>query len=119
MSLFCPECGYDGIHEPWCSRGSVLPGADALWGAIKHGDDDHQQWLQEAIRAWFAGHPVPEVRGGSRKEARVAELEGWLGWSIRRLELPYRAYLSRHHPELVALARLERPDPTPPQPQDG
>jgi hypothetical protein len=29
MAQFCPECGFDGIHEPWCARGR-MPEAGAV-----------------------------------------------------------------------------------------
>jgi hypothetical protein len=46
-----------------------------LFTALKHGDDEHQAWLKEAIDAYAAGRPIPAVRGLGTKEKRIAELE--------------------------------------------
>jgi bacterioferritin (cytochrome b1) len=35
--------------------------ADDLWEAIKHGDEAHQAWLKDAIRAYFEGKKIPPV----------------------------------------------------------
>jgi hypothetical protein len=35
-----------------------------LFDAIKHGDEDHQAWLKEAIRCHFEGLPMPEYVAG-------------------------------------------------------
>jgi diadenosine tetraphosphatase ApaH/serine/threonine PP2A family protein phosphatase len=49
---------------------------DTLFGAIKHGDEEHQAWLREAINCHFDGRPVPAPRGlgrtalGDRTEAK-------------------------------------------------
>lgn len=59
---------------------SIIPPVDTagLWEAIKHGDEDHQLWLAEAIDAFFSGKPVPLPRGGGRKEAEIKRLEALL-----------------------------------------
>jgi len=36
---------------------------DTLFDAIKHGDQDHQDWLKEAIECHFSGRPIPPPRG--------------------------------------------------------
>lgn len=46
-----------------------------LYDALKHGDDEHKQWLKEAITAWYDDLPIPEPRGNGNKEKRIAELE--------------------------------------------
>jgi hypothetical protein len=33
--------------------------ADALFDAIKHGDEDHQNWLQEKLKSWVIVNPPP------------------------------------------------------------
>lgn len=47
----------------------------ALFDAIKQGDQNHQDWLREAIDSHFAGRPVPEPRGKANSEKRIADLE--------------------------------------------
>jgi hypothetical protein len=34
-----------------------------VFQAIAHGDDDHREWLKEALFNLFAGEPVPPPRG--------------------------------------------------------
>lgn len=34
----------------------------ALFEAIKHGDEKHQEWLWEAIQAFATGKPIPPPR---------------------------------------------------------
>ena len=48
---------------------------DTLFDAIKHGDQEHQDWLRKAIDAHFAGRPVDRPSGKGSQE-RIAELEG-------------------------------------------
>ena len=31
--------------------------------AILHGDDEHQEWLREAVEAFIAHKPIPAPRG--------------------------------------------------------
>lgn len=52
--------------------------AEKLFHDLKHGDEDHQAWLREAILASLLDRPIPEPRGQGRKEARIAELEALL-----------------------------------------
>lgn len=47
----------------------------ALYAAIRHGDDDHQEWLYEAIYAFFHDQVVPPVKGLGNKEAKIKALE--------------------------------------------
>jgi len=54
----------------------------SLFEAIKHGDDDHQSWLREAIEAHLHGEAVPSPRSvinwkarAEAAESRVRELE--------------------------------------------
>lgn len=46
-----------------------------LWDATKHGDEDHRQWLKDAINAHFVGEPVPEPYGKGNKEAEIERLQ--------------------------------------------
>jgi hypothetical protein len=59
-----------------------------LFDAVAHGDDEHRAWLREAIDAHFNGAAMPEVRGGSAKDALVASLTAQLaakGEEVERL----------------------------------
>ncbi len=47
----------------------------ALWKSLAHGDDDHRQWLGEAIEAFFTDQPVPPPYGSGNKEALIAQLQ--------------------------------------------
>jgi hypothetical protein len=51
---------------------------ERLFLALKHGDQDHQDWLREAITAFYADQPVPAPRGSGNKERRIATLEAAL-----------------------------------------
>lgn len=58
----------------------------SLYEALKHGDAEHSAWLYDAIYAYFHDQPVPPVKGGSKKEARVIELESLISdlyWKTR------------------------------------
>lgn len=46
---------------------------ETLFDSIKHGDSPHQDWLKEAIRAHFAGDPIPPATGDSRKRVALEE----------------------------------------------
>lgn len=65
---------------------SLQAQTSSLFTAIKHGDDDHQAWLAEAIAAHFAGEPVPEPRGGGRKDALIRSLQAKVEGAERALE---------------------------------
>lgn len=63
----------------------------AMFEFIKHGDEEHQRWLREALEAWVAGGPKPEPRGLGKHGALIADLEaklkeqgsrlgGWRKW---------------------------------------
>ena len=32
---------------------------DAMFDVIKHGDQDHQNWLQEKLKSWVISNPPP------------------------------------------------------------
>lgn len=36
---------------------------NSLFDAIKHGDDDHQSWLDDAIFCHFHNDPIPKKKG--------------------------------------------------------
>lgn len=44
--------------------------AISLFKAIKHGDQEHRDWLEKAITDYFAGRPVERPRGSGSGEAR-------------------------------------------------
>jgi hypothetical protein len=49
-----------------------------LFDAIKHGDEDHQGWLKQAIEAHFADRPMPlYVAGVSSKDQLNIQLADW------------------------------------------
>jgi hypothetical protein len=45
----------------------MLTKIETLFDAIKHGDEDYQKWLKEAIHAHFYGLPMPEYAAGKSK----------------------------------------------------
>lgn len=53
------------------------PTRTEIYEALKHGDEEHQAWLREAIAAVFDGDPIPAPRGvtpypdASREAARI------------------------------------------------
>lgn len=58
---------------------------EGLYEALKHGDQDHKDWLRSAILAYYIGSPIPPVNGLGNKEARIKELEA----EIYRLKAKY------------------------------
>ena len=46
-----------------------------LLEGILHGDDEHREWLTEAIHNWAAGKPIPEPRGSGTKDSLYKEIE--------------------------------------------
>jgi hypothetical protein len=60
-----------------------------LFQALRHGDADHQDWLADAISAFFARTPIPAPRGQGNKERRIAELEAQLA-DARKIHRPAR-----------------------------
>jgi hypothetical protein len=46
---------------------SIKHKIETLFDAIKHGDEDHQGWLKEAIHCHFNGLPMPEYVAGKPK----------------------------------------------------
>ena len=49
-----------------------------MFAQMRHGDADHEAWLQEAFSRFAAGRPPPPAYGGTSKEKRIKELEGLL-----------------------------------------
>lgn len=51
-----------------------------LFQALKHGDEEHQRWLREALDAYFDGRPVPPARDAKTVQPTldewIAELAG-------------------------------------------
>lgn len=77
--------------------GTVQPGVDGLFAAIKHGDDKHQAWLKQAITDYFAGRPVvrePQPRSTPSNPG---------GW--RAMESAPKGYPSLENPSEWFLAR--------------
>lgn len=46
-----------------------------LFDAIKHGDDEHQAWLKEAIECHYSGRPVPPAIGMGTKERLLKDID--------------------------------------------
>lgn len=51
-----------------------LSDAGAWFEFIKHGEQDHQDWLREALQAFVSGEPKPSPRGLGRHDAEIARL---------------------------------------------
>jgi len=49
---------------------------ETLFESIKQGDEDHQNWLQEAIKAHFDGSPIPEYNAAKSTEIKIDLAEG-------------------------------------------
>lgn len=45
-----------------------------LFEALKHGDQDHQDWLFDAINAFFDGKEIPHVKGLNDKDQQILSL---------------------------------------------
>ncbi len=54
--------------------------ADDLWKQIKHGDDEHREWLLQALHDYFDGNPVlkPPLPPQLRVAAQPLVAEGTL-----------------------------------------
>jgi len=48
---------------------------DELLEGILHGDEEHREWLTEAIYNWADGKPIPEPRGSGTKDNLYKEIE--------------------------------------------
>lgn len=46
--------------EAWQLMAARQSAPDEIYEAIKHGDDAHRTWLKAALRAFFAGQPLPQ-----------------------------------------------------------
>ena len=66
----CPLCG-DAADALEQQQKTI----ETLFDQIKHGDEDHREWLREAINNHFDGKPVPAPRGGNTKDKRILEME--------------------------------------------
>ena len=52
-----------------------MPDVKDLLEGILHGDDEHRDWLEEAVYAWEAGMEIPEPRGSGTKDRLYKEIE--------------------------------------------
>jgi hypothetical protein len=66
LTYTCNSCGKTDFRSEHaarfhtCEPAPVLEPAawvDALFDAIKHGDQDHQNWLQEKLKSWVTANP--------------------------------------------------------------
>ena len=48
---------------------------EKLLEGILHGDDEHREWLTEAVNNWAEGLPIPEPRGSGTKDGLYKEIE--------------------------------------------
>lgn len=46
------------IKRPIVDRGDIID----LWDFLKRGDDNHKEWLLEAIECFFSGRQRPPVK---------------------------------------------------------
>jgi hypothetical protein len=69
-------------------RADLRPAAgegEALYDAIKHGDEVHRAWLREAISKFYAGKPVPPPRSAAASEGdelRADEIRPGLAYEV-------------------------------------
>jgi hypothetical protein len=52
-----------------------MPDIKILLEGILHGDDEHREWLEEAVYAWDEGKNIPEPRGSGTKDRLYKEIE--------------------------------------------
>jgi hypothetical protein len=55
------DCGGDVVNEIT---------AATIYDAIKHGDEEHREWLHSALDAVFANQPIPAPRGTNNEPVR-------------------------------------------------
>ena len=48
---------------------------DVLLEGILHGDDEHKEWLTEAIHCWDKNQPIPTPRGSGTKDKLYSEIQ--------------------------------------------
>lgn len=70
----------DGVRrsdncQRWQARAEDAEARGAsLFNAVRHGDAEHETWLQQAIADHFAGRPVERPKGmGNKERAEAAE----------------------------------------------
>lgn len=56
---------------------------EGLYNYLKHGDQDHQDWLKESIESYYYNKPVPEIKGSGNKEKMIQDLQE----KVEQLEL--------------------------------
>jgi len=52
-----------------------MPDIKILLEGILHGDDEHRDWLEEAVYAWAEGKDIPTPRGSGTKDRLYKEIE--------------------------------------------
>lgn len=58
---YCIPCGIVEVIDKRTKLSAVE--RNELFDFLRHGDDEHQGWLKEAIEAFFHHRPRPPVRG--------------------------------------------------------
>ena len=51
------------------------PTTEQLLKGILHGDEEHREWLTEAVNNWAENKPIPEPRGSGTKDRLYQEIE--------------------------------------------
>lgn len=52
-----------------------MPNIEVLLEGLLHGDNEHREWLTEAVYAWAEGKPMPSPRGSGTKDRLYKEIE--------------------------------------------
>lgn len=52
-----------------------MPNIEVLLEGLLHGDNEHKEWLTEAVYAWVEGKPMPAPRGSGTKDKLYKEIE--------------------------------------------
>lgn len=72
----------EALRDRPAHGGRVMTRAEAmeLFTAIAHGDQEHREWLREALRNFADGKPVPPPRGKGTDEHAVAPAQEAVAW---------------------------------------
>ena len=104
-----PGC-YDARAEPFehpTPAEGLVAWVDALFDAIKHGDQDHQNWLQEKLKSWVIANPPTQPATPAKPTLRV---RGWV-WKHERCDGLYvPSYTPAQHVQRGELWALVDPN---------
>ena len=83
--------------------------AQQLYRQIEHGDQEHREWLKEAVFNFFDGKPCPLPRGSGTKDRLYREIERLLEENENECEV-YRAdKAAQPHCECTSLEGTKQP----------